>query len=566
MRRPLGVAVALAGVTGGWIGSVFGSVTFDCIPDNSAPDGNDVVRVDCFLQTDTAFTLNSYQLTYPCAGALQGGASGSLDHLVIPGLPCTFAGADPDCYVDGFQAICTGSTVCFTSAQCGGNPCLEDPSNPGVRYCLNSGSCADSSPFVDTLRDDYVFRGVADFTSQVGTDICPGTLPFVGGSAPAGTGASLTPGPGKYAGSFRYRASDCAVGSFSLDVVGNGNPPNAGNATRALNTSGTAQLVLGSATTITVDTGLCCTNGSTCTGDFNPFCCRNVQGGLLSKPESTCLPPLPGTCTCTDNSHCEDYDACTNNVCAPMNPLSDAVGCVYSNNIPAGFCCDPLGIQPLDVIDDDNPCTVDSCEGGVYPAVHDAGAANGNFCPDDGNICTVDTCVNGVCNHSATAANGNTCTEDGNLCTVDFCSNGTCVHSASMANGLGCQGDGVFCTYDVCNAGVCTHPNINTLPCQQLTDCPPNASSCTGSVGNPGLCVCTPPAGPCYGDVYPSPSGDGICDLADILCAIDGFGNPALCPQADIAPCEGDGEIDVSDILGVLDGFAGTANCLHPCG
>ncbi len=570
MRRPRGVAVLLFGVWGVSSSSALGAVTFVCTLDSTAPNGNDVVTLECFLQTDTTFTLNSYRVTYPCLATPVGGTTGSVGHLSIVTVPCTFAGEDPVCYIDGYQAICGNPTVCFSSAQCGGNPCLEDPMNPGVRYCENSGTCSDPSPVIDTIRDDYVFRGVTDFVETVGVDDCPGTLPFVGGSAPAGTGALLTPtGPGnppKYVGTFRYRVSDCAAGSFSLNEVGNSTPPNANDATRAVNTSGTPQQVLDSIATITVDVGLCCSNGSTCLGDFNPYCCRNVQGGLLSKPESSCVVPPVGSCTCSDDSHCDDGNACTNNFCAPGNPFSNSVGCLYVDNVPNGFCCDPLGVQPLDPIDDGNPCTEDYCQNDVYPAVHDAEAANGNFCPDDGNECTHDTCFNGTCVHDAAAANGDPCANDGNSCTVDFCSNGTCVHSASAANGLPCPGDGVYCTYDVCNAGTCTHPNINTLPCQQLADCPPNAKSCTGSVGNPGLCVCMPPSGPCYGDIYPPPNGDGICDLSDLLCGLDGFANQSLCPQADIFPCEGDGSIDVGDILGLLDGFAGIANCLHSCG
>jgi len=105
------------------------------------------------------------------------------------------------------------------------------------------------------------------------------------------------------------------------------------------------------------------------------------------------------------------------------------------------------------------------------------------------------------------------------------------------------------------------------LPCEQLSDCPPNATGCTGSIGNPGLCVCTTPSGPCYGDVFPPPpNGNHVVDIDDILCALDGFTNFSLCPQSDIFPCGGNGIIDVDDLLAILDAFSGIAQCGVPCG
>jgi hypothetical protein len=59
--------------------------------------------------------------------------------------------------------------------------------------------------------------------------------------------------------------------------------------------------------------------------------------------------------------------------------------------------------------------------------------------------------------------------------------------------------------------------------------------------------------------------GDCEVDVADILCALDGFGDMSLCPQADIANCLSNGVLDVGDVLAVLDAFAGTYLCPHPC-
>jgi len=69
-----------------------------------------------------------------------------------------------------------------------------------------------------------------------------------------------------------------------------------------------------------------------------------------------------------------------------------------------------------------------------------------------------------------------------------------------------------------------------------------------------------------YGDITPKPSGDGFVDVGDVLKMLDGFSDPALCPQCDIAPCCGDGFIDVGDVLAVLDAFSGIPPCPDtPC-
>jgi hypothetical protein len=59
-----------------------------------------------------------------------------------------------------------------------------------------------------------------------------------------------------------------------------------------------------------------------------------------------------------------------------------------------------------------------------------------------------------------------------------------------------------------------------------------------------------------YGDLVIQPGDDGIPDVTDLICALDGFRLASACPQADIAPCGGDGTRDVGDVLVILDLFA----------
>jgi len=68
-----------------------------------------------------------------------------------------------------------------------------------------------------------------------------------------------------------------------------------------------------------------------------------------------------------------------------------------------------------------------------------------------------------------------------------------------------------------------------------------------------------------YGDVHP-PGGNGVIDVDDLLCVLDGFSGIAPCDAlSDIFSCGGNGVIDVDDILAELDAFSGTYACPHPC-
>ncbi len=68
-----------------------------------------------------------------------------------------------------------------------------------------------------------------------------------------------------------------------------------------------------------------------------------------------------------------------------------------------------------------------------------------------------------------------------------------------------------------------------------------------------------------YGDVYPE-GGDGVVEIGDLLCILDGYNDMSSCPGGDIAPCGGgDGIIELSDILAALDAYAGSPPCSDPC-
>lgn len=524
-RNGVGIVCLLFGA---WCGEAMGVITIRCEPNNSTPTGNDVVLFDCKLETDSAITLNSYRITLPCNAAPSGGSTGTVDHFRINATGCTFLGPDPDCLFDGYQATCINSQICFSPVDCGGAACLPDPNNPGVSYCEDGGVCQDPSPFLQTNRPDYVFGGQSGVSTNVSTGNCPGTPPSVSASMGPGTGVSLDETSGqKYIGSFRYRVSNCAGGLFTVVLQGNGNPPQTSDASFVANSAGQAVLISPVGSAVTISRGLCC-NGLSCLGDHNAFCCLNVQGGTYSDVTKACSGPNPAPCICTQNSHCNDNSVCTNDSCDPGSGQANANGCILAPNYPAGNCCNPTNGQ-LDPLNDGNPCTLDYCQNGTYPAVHDGPGANGTPCQDDGNTCT-----------------------------FDYCENGSCTHP-NKPYGTPCSTDGIYCTWDVCDFGACTHPDINSMGCGTIDDCPPLAQTCTS-----GFCTCVQPP-PCWGDIVP-PGGDGRCDLSDLLCCLAGYQNYASCPEADIAPCGGDAIVEVGDVLEFLAGYAGGSNCgVLPC-
>ncbi len=85
------------------------------------------------------------------------------------------------------------------------------------------------------------------------------------------------------------------------------------------------------------------------------------------------------------------------------------------------------------------------------------------------------------------------------------------------------------CTYELCDAGQCSQFDIR------------------------------------YGDI--APPFQGLVEIADILCAVRGFGDYDLCPQADIAGCvPGGSPLMTSDIFALVEAFTGEdpCNCNNP--
>jgi hypothetical protein len=179
---------------------------------------------------------------------------------------------------------------------------------------------------------------------------------------------------------------------------------------------------------ITVPIGACCGAGGPldCQSNLTEAECSS-QGGAWQPGLAECTGiPNPGgqdrACPCCvpgEDQFCDDDNDCTVDTCDPL------VCCVYTDVTPAGFCCSPLG-GSLIPIDDGDPCTDDECQ------------------PD------------GSVTHDPSPA-GTTCDDDNGCTAFDEC-------------------DG---------AGACGGTDINTLACNSIDDCPPGSQSC-----EEGSCVC----------------------------------------------------------------------------
>ena len=247
----------------------------------------------------------------------------------------------------------------------------------------------------------------------------------------------------------------------------------------------------------------------------------------------------PGVCftgNCCDNSDCPSIDACNTNTCRDHQCVATPVVC-DDNNACTVDSCDPVTgcvFTPV-ICDDHNACTVDTCDprlGCIFTKVD---------C-DDGNACTVDTCDSALgCIHEAVSC------DDHNVCTIDTCDPILgCIHTAVDCNDnnactidrcdpdLGCGytavdcDDGDPCTIDSCDTVLgCNHTPVNCddgNPCTNSV-CSVEAGGCVNTpidcsaLDDPERCL----VGVCVGGACTAAAtcsqdetclGDGTCGVA----------------------------------------------------
>jgi len=206
---------------------------------------------------------------------------------------------------------------------------------------------------------------------------------------------------------------------------------------------------------------------------------------------------------------CDDQNPCTVDSCnsGTSTCVFQEKDCAVSNKCVEGFCNPKNGnceTAPKDC-DDGNQCTNDSCD----PAVGCLNQARDGAC-EDGDFCTVgDTCQAGVCK------TGNPRVCDSDQCTQGFCDSSYGCRFSPRNEGLPCS-DGSICTAgDKCIGGICI--GSPTVSCDDGNPC--TTDYCDPREG----CVSTNNNNSC---------DDGLdCTKGDVCRAGACTGTPVVCEQ-----------------------------------
>ncbi len=276
------------------------------------------------------------------------------------------------------------------------------------------------------------------------------------------------------------------------------------------------------------------TGGDSTSGDSTGGCerdadCADLSAGVCQAPKCNLQTGQCFVAEEDDGTVCDDGDPCTSTEgvckagkceasaidCDDGNPCTTdtcdaASGCKHSGGGDGATCDDGNACTEKDACnaegacagtliacDDNNPCTVDSCDpqNGCVGLAADGGCDDGDACTendacaegkcaatavtcDDGNPCTDDSCdktdgckataKSGACEDGNACTSGDSCDDkgacipgtaadcdDGNACTEDACDAiAGCTHTA-LADDAQCD-DGTACTTgDACKAGKC---------------------------------------------------------------------------------------------------------------
>jgi V8-like Glu-specific endopeptidase len=203
-----------------------------------------------------------------------------------------------------------------------------------------------------------------------------------------------------------------------------------------------------------------------------------------------------GSPECSEDSDCNDGDACTTNTCV------------------SGTCS-----NTLKDCDDGDACTTDSCDSSTGSCTNDLIAC------DDDNLCTTDSC-----DPTTGCSNTPIDCDDGDACTTDSCDSST----GSCTNDLIACDDGISCTIDSCDSttGQCTNDG---------SDCP------AGSVCGNGVCEVGEDCGDCPNDCRAktngNPKGQYCCngnllECGDSRCSESGW----FCGNSNSSACSIDSD------------------------
>jgi hypothetical protein len=392
----------------------------------------------------------------PCTADACDPATGQTTHIPLaPGALCSDGNA-----CDGVES-CDGAGACAEGVAPvidDGSPCTSDACHPstgvshtpvsagvacgdanacnGIELCDGTGACRPgASPVVDDANPCTADACVA----QGGVTHTPVSAGVSCGDANACNGAETCNGAGTCQAGTPIETDNgntCTIGSCN---------PETGAVTQAPapvdSPCGDGDLCNGSefcdgAGTCAAGTPLVFDDGNACTVDS----CDSVFG-VENSPES-------GGASCADGDVCNGAEACDG----------------------AGSCLAGTSL----VVDDGNTCTIDSCDP-TLGAQHDARAA-GSSC-DDGSLCNGSESCDGAGSCQASTAVD---VDDDNACTVDSCDPAVGVSHAPATEGTSCE-DGDLCNgNETCNtAGNCVSRTAVSVDDNN----PCTADSCDPEIG-----------------------------------------------------------------------------------
>ena len=189
------------------------------------------------------------------------------------------------------------------------------------------------------------------------------------------------------------------------------------------------------------DRGACCLPGGSCAEDLDVLTCES-QGGALREgtacASAACArAPLP----------CEDDNPCTVDSCDSRS------GCLHTPGNAGTLCRSSAGVCDAN----------DSCDG-VGAACPEQFVAAGTACRASSGVCDVaESCTgtSAACPADGFRSPGTACTSDGDACTLDECEgDGACVHSFQDHDS-----DGVCDASDSCLSSILT-PTVAVGDCE----------------------------------------------------------------------------------------------------